>query len=103
MVHFCPLLGIFQVLPLSIVFVAMITLNNLCLKYVGISFYYISKSLATVFNVIMSYVILGHKTSIRAMICCAVIVLGFYLGVDEERNAGKYNCGGSHTNNLFKY
>ena len=67
----------------------MITFNNLCLKYVGISFYYISRSLTTVFNVIMSYVILGHKTSVKAMICCAVIVFGFYLGVDEEGNAGK--------------
>ena len=66
----------------------MITFNNLCLKFVGVSFYYISRSLTTVFNVIMSYVILGQKTSIKAIVCCAIIVLGFYLGVDEEGNAG---------------
>ena len=30
-----------RVLPLSLVFVAMITFNNLCLKFVGVSFYYI--------------------------------------------------------------
>ena len=30
-----------RVLPLSVVFVAMITFNNLCLKFVGVSFYYI--------------------------------------------------------------
>ena len=75
-------------LPLSVVFVAMITFNNLCLKYVGVSFYYISRSLTTVFNVIMSYLILGQKTSVKAIACCAIIILGFYLGVDEEGNAG---------------
>ena len=32
-----------QVLPLSVVFVCMITFNNLCLKNVGVSFYYISR------------------------------------------------------------
>ena len=33
----------FQLLPLSVVFVGMITLNNLCLKNVGVSFYYIGR------------------------------------------------------------
>ena len=32
-----------QVLPLSAVFVGMITFNNLCLKDVGVSFYYIGR------------------------------------------------------------
>lgn len=40
-------------------FVCMITFNNLCLKYVGVSFYYVGRSLSTVFNVIFSYLILG--------------------------------------------
>ena len=43
---------IFQVLPLSLVFVAMISFNNLCLKYVGVAFYYVGRSLTTVFNVV---------------------------------------------------
>lgn len=34
------LLNRVQVLPLSMMFVAMIAFNNLCLKYVGVSFYY---------------------------------------------------------------
>lgn len=49
-----------QILPLSIVFVAMITFNNLCLKYVGVAFYYIGRSLTTVFNVLMTWVLLGN-------------------------------------------
>ena len=53
-----------QVMPLSIVFVLMITFNNLCLKNVGISFYYISRSLTTVFNVVLTYSILGESYSV---------------------------------------
>lgn len=54
-----------QVLPLSVVFVLMITTNNLCLKNVGVSFYYVGRSLTTVFNVLLTYLILGNKTSLR--------------------------------------
>merc|ERR1712110_1259654 len=70
-----------QLLPLSVVFVGMITLNNLCLKNVGVSFYYIGRSLTTVFNVLLTYFILGQKTSLSAICCCLSIVGGFYLGV----------------------
>lgn len=37
----------------------MIASNNLCLKYVGVAFYFVGRSLTTVFNVIFSYTILG--------------------------------------------
>merc|ERR1712212_216993 len=47
-----------QVLPLSVIFVGMITFNNLCLRHVGVSFYYIGRSLTTVFNVLLTYFIL---------------------------------------------
>jgi len=84
-----------QVMPLSIVFVGMITFNNLCLKHVGISFYYIGRSLTTVFNVLMTYFILGQKTSLSAIACCGVIVGGFYLGVDQEDAAGSFSLSGT--------
>ncbi|MFH4976575.1 hypothetical protein AB6A40_003284 [Gnathostoma spinigerum] len=77
-----------EVLPLSFVFVAMITTNNLCLKYVGVSFYYVGRSLTTVFNVVCSYLILGQTTSWRAIFCCASIIFGFLLGVNQEDLAG---------------
>ena len=70
-------------LPLSIIFVGMITFNNLCLRHVGVSFYYIGRSLTTVFNVLLTYFILGQRTSLAAVACCAVILAGFYLGVDQ--------------------
>jgi GDP-fucose transporter C1 len=84
----------YQVLPLSFVFVAMIAFNNLCLKYVGVSFYYVGRSLTTVFNVVCSYIILGQHTSARALICCFVIIGGFMLGVNQEDAAGSLSVAG---------
>lgn len=63
-----------QVLPLSVVFVAMIAFNNLCLKHVGVAFYTVGRSLSTVFNVLLSYVILRQTTSLYALLCCGVIL-----------------------------
>lgn len=51
----------FQTLPLSIVFVCMITFNNLCLKNVGVAFYNVGRSLTTVFNVVSVYLYLPGK------------------------------------------
>jgi GDP-fucose transporter C1 len=83
-----------EVLPLSIIFVAMVTFNNLCLKNVGVSFYYVGRSLTTVFNVICTYLILGQKTSVQAIGCCGIIILGFLLGVDQEDASGSLNVMG---------
>jgi len=84
-----------QVLPLSVVFVGMITFNNLCLKNVGISFYFIGRSLTTVFNVLLTFFILGDKTSLPAIVCCAIIIGGFYLGVDQEDASGSFSLSGT--------
>ncbi|KJH48566.1 hypothetical protein DICVIV_05310 [Dictyocaulus viviparus] len=77
-----------EVLPLSVVFVGMISFNNLCLKHVGVSFYYIGRSLTTVFNVVCTYIILGQSTSIRAILCCFLIIAGFLVGIDQEDVSG---------------
>ncbi|XP_065076092.1 GDP-fucose transporter 1 [Ochlerotatus camptorhynchus] len=73
-----------KVLPLSLLFTAMIATNNLCLKYVGVAFYYVGRSLTTVFNVVLTYLLLGQKTSGNAVLCCLLIVVGFWIGVDQE-------------------
>ncbi|XP_015908279.1 GDP-fucose transporter 1 [Parasteatoda tepidariorum] len=83
-----------SVLPLSIVFVAMITFNNLCLKFVGVPFYYIGRSLTTVFNVILTFTILHQKVSFKAIFCCAIIIFGFVLGVNEEGMEGSLSIKG---------
>ena len=56
--HCSSSLTFLQVLPLSIVFVGMITFNNLCLKYLGVSFYNVGRSLTTVFNVVSAMITL---------------------------------------------
>lgn len=66
-----------EVLPLSIVFISMITFNNLCLKHVGVAFYTVGRSLSTVFNVLFSFVILRQTTSLQAIMCCGIILGSF--------------------------
>lgn len=85
---------VIQVLPLTVMFVCMITFNNLCLKYVGVAFYYVGRSLSTVFNVVFSYLMLGQRTALGAIVCCGVIVGGFMLGVDQEGVAGSLSVYG---------
>jgi len=77
-----------EVLPLSLIFVGMITFNNLCLKYVGVAFYFMGRSLTTVFNVVLTYFFLKQSTSPQALVCCGVIVGGFFFGVDQEGAVG---------------
>lgn len=73
-----------QMLPLSCIFTMMMVCNNLCLKYVEISFYQVARSLTIVFNVIFDFIVLGQKTSISAMCCCALVVSGFLIGNQQE-------------------
>lgn len=63
-----------EVLPLSVVFICMITFNNLCLKHVGVAFYTVGRSLTTIFNVVFSFIILKQTTSLRALMCCGIII-----------------------------
>lgn len=84
-----------QLLPVSIMFTTMIATNNLCLKYVSVAFYYIGRSLTTIFNVLLTYIILGERTPKKCMMCCAIIILGFWLGVDQEHFAGSLSITGT--------
>lgn len=73
-----------RVLPLSAVFVAMIGFNNLCLKYVEVTFYQVARSLTIVFNVVFDFLLLGQRTSKQAIACIAIVVVGFVLGNAQE-------------------
>lgn len=66
----------------------MISTNNLCLKYVSVSFYYIGRSLTTIFNVTFTYILLNQKTSLKCIGMCMFIILGFLMGVDQEKLNG---------------
>ncbi len=50
----------------------------------------IVRSLSTVFNVILVYLYFGEKTSLRAIICCAVIMIGFLIGIQQENGQSIY-------------
>jgi GDP-fucose transporter C1 len=75
-----------QIFPLSLVFVGMITFNNLCLKWVEVSFYNVARSLTIVFNVFLSRVFLGIQSSYKTLLCLGIVILGFLMGSHGELN-----------------
>ncbi|KAM9301567.1 GDP-fucose transporter 1 [Gastrophryne carolinensis] len=83
-----------SVLPLSLVFIGMITFNNLCLKHLGVAFYTVGRCLSTVFNVLLSYILLKQTTSLYALLSCGVILGGFVLGIDQEGAGGNLSWAG---------
>lgn len=76
------------VFPLSVLYIGMLLLNNFCLKNVGVAFYFVSRSLTTVFNVAFTYFLMNEPVSRGALLCCALIVSGFILGIDQESVIG---------------
>ena len=68
-----------KALPLSIIFVGMITFNNICLQYVEVSFYNVARSLTIVFNVAITYLVLHETTSLRTCLTLLVVVAGFVV------------------------
>ena len=83
-----------HVLILSVVFVSMLSFNNLCLKHVSIAFYQVARSLTIIFTIIFSIVILRRRVSTQIMMCCFVVALGFFLGIDQENLAGTLSISG---------
>lgn len=83
------------VVPLSILFTLTIATNNLCLRYVAVAFYYVGRSLTTVFNVLMSWLVLRQATSAACCMCCGLIVAGFLLGVDQESLTASFSLIGT--------
>ena len=57
-------------------------------------FFLLGRSLTTVFNVIFTYLILGQKTTTRAILCCVTIIFGFWLGIDQENESGSLSISG---------
>jgi len=90
-----------KILPLSVIFVGMITFNNLCLKYVEVSFYNVARSLTIVFNVFLSQFILGSSTSTRTATCLLFVVAGFFMGAKGEVNFTMIGTGFGICSSLF--
>ena len=64
------ILPISQVFPLSVVFVGMITFNNLCLKDVGVSFYYIGRYVGSWQWFIPNFALICPGAWPRCSTCC---------------------------------
>jgi GDP-fucose transporter C1 len=75
---------VIKVIPVSIAYLLMIGFNNKCLEYVSVSAYQIVRSLTIVFNIVLTYFVLGEKTSFRAILACLGVVAGFFFGVEGE-------------------
>ena len=72
--------------PVTLSFCGMIIFNNLCLKYVEITFYQVARSLTIAFNVVFAYSVWGESTSRNCLVACFVVVFGYVTGVDGEIN-----------------
>jgi GDP-fucose transporter C1 len=75
---------VLRVLPLTLTFIAMLATGNLCLKHVEVSFYQVARSLTICFSIALSYAMLGVTTSLRAIVACLVVVVGFAVGAKGE-------------------
>ena len=69
---------------MSIVFVAMISMTNVCIKYVEVSFYQVARGLTPVVSSALSFLVLGETTSLPTVLTLCVILLGYALGVKGE-------------------
>ena len=73
-----------KILPLSLIFVGMISFNNLCLQNVQVSFYLVARSLTILFNVIFTFVLLHTTTSFPVIVTLCIVVFGFIIGSKGE-------------------
>ena len=86
---------------LAVIFVGMITFNNLSLKYVEVSFYNVARSLTIVFNVVLTYFFLGETTSLATLGTLGVVVGGFFLGSAGEVRFSLLGSAFGLTSSLF--
>lgn len=72
------------VAPLTIVYLAMIVFNNLCLQLVQVSFYQVARSLTVLWTGLFERIILGKTISKLRMGAVVVVFLGFVIGSKGE-------------------
>ncbi|KAI9277903.1 triose-phosphate transporter family-domain-containing protein [Umbelopsis sp. AD052] len=83
--EFDPAIAI-RIAPLTAIYVLMLVFNNLCLKYVEVTFYQVARSLSINFTILFTYIILGQKTSPSALLACLIVFLGFAIDSLGEIN-----------------
>lgn len=72
------------VAPLTVVYLAMIVFNNLCLQYVQVSFYQVARSLTVLWTALFERVVLGKSISKLRMAAVVVVFFGFVIGSRGE-------------------
>ncbi|KAF8153028.1 hypothetical protein B0H34DRAFT_800288 [Crassisporium funariophilum] len=58
-----------------------LSFSNYTLKYVDASFYQVARGLVLPFTVCTSFFILHSRPSLRILLCCGVVTMGFFCGV----------------------
>jgi len=58
-----------------------LSFSNYTLKYVDASFYQVARGLVLPFTVCTSFLILHSRPSLRILISCSIVTLGFFVGV----------------------
>lgn len=74
-----------DVLAMSFAFVAVLVLNNLLLKHIGVAFYQVARSSTLVFSVLFSRLFLHVPITGKIGFSCFLIICGFLISADEER------------------
>ena len=67
--------------PMVSLNVLSLAFSNFTLKYVDASFYQVARGMVLPFTVLVSFVMLHSRPSLRILISCAVVTLGFFIGV----------------------
>lgn len=88
--------------PMSLSCTIFILLSNLCLKYVPMSSYAITRSLTLFFNIIFSIFILKQQISTICIFGCGIVILGFIIGSLDSSTLGFYGILSGTTSSLFQ-
>ncbi|THV02171.1 hypothetical protein K435DRAFT_852989 [Dendrothele bispora CBS 962.96] len=67
--------------PMVALNVVGLSFSNYTLKYVDASFYQVARGLVLPFTVFTSFVVLHVRPSLRILLACAFVTLGFFVGV----------------------
>ena len=65
-----------KIAPVTITFCSMIVFNNLCLKYVHVSFYQIARSLTIIFAILLTYFVMKQQTKQLEIAAAVLITFG---------------------------
>jgi GDP-fucose transporter C1 len=76
-----------KVTPLTVVYIVMITLNNVCLRYVEVTFYQVARSLTLPWTITMTLVLFPEQgIDVKTIFSCLVVFSGFVIGSLGEVN-----------------